>query len=202
MVIVGRASATILTDTDCDPLPPAPVHVNVKVLLATRPVRTSLSASALLPVQPLELVFEAVHVVALVLLHVNFVFPPLTTFGGSALSVTVGTGVGVGGAADTVMVTSDTGLVPPGPLQKMLYFTVWASEPVPCDPEGSRAPFQPPPAVQEVAPVLVQSKVVEPLYPRDVNLAVRLTVGSGAGATLIVTDCAVLLPLAFAHVNV
>lgn len=171
----------------------------MKVLLAAKPVRISLPVLGLVPTQPFAAVSDAVHVVAPVLLQVKVVLPPLTTLTGLALIVTVGTGVG--GSA-TVMVTSDTALVPPGPLQKILYFTVWASEPVPCDPEGSRAPFQPPPAVQEVAPVLVQSNVVEPLYPTDVNLAVRLTVGSGGGATLTVTDCAVLLPLAFAHVNV
>ena len=159
MLTVGGSAGVTLTITNCD----TPEQVSVKVVAALNPVRVSLPAVSLVPdhVPP-----EAVHEVALVLLHVKVVLPPLGTLAGLALIVTVATGVGGG---STVMVTSATALLPPGPMQKMLNFAVACNEPVPCDPDTPRpAPDHAPPAVHEVAPVLVQFKVVEPLYASDV----------------------------------
>ena len=69
--------------------------------------------------------------------------------------------------------------VPPGPEQDILYVFDEVRLPVPSElPEALLEPLQAPEAVQEVAFVTVQRKVVDSLYPIEVLSALRSTVGA------------------------
>jgi hypothetical protein len=78
-------------------VPPAPVQVSVKVVFVDSALLVAVPLVAFEPDQPPD----AVHDVAFVLLHESCVVPPLATFVGVAVRLTVGTG----GAATEPMVT-------------------------------------------------------------------------------------------------
>ena len=91
-------------------VPPAPVQLSVKDLLAFNAPVLCVPEVALVPLQPPD----AVHDVALVEDHVRLLLPPLATVVGDADNVTVGTGGG--GEFVTVTVTL-AWAVPPAPVQ-------------------------------------------------------------------------------------
>jgi hypothetical protein len=91
-------------------VPPAPVQVRLYVVVAVG-LTAWVPLVALVPDQPPE----AVHPVALVLLHVSVLDWPLVMVSGLPLSVAVGAGVEL-----TVTVTDCAGLVPPAPVQVRL----------------------------------------------------------------------------------
>jgi hypothetical protein len=70
-------------------VPPSPVHVRVKLLLAVRGALVSVPEVGRAPLHAPE----ALQLVALVELQVKFVTPPLSTTVGLALMLTVGAGV-------------------------------------------------------------------------------------------------------------
>jgi len=70
-------------------VPPAPVQLSVKDVLAFNAPVPCVPAVALLPLQPPD----AVHDVAFVEFHVNVLLPPLLMVVGDADNVTVGAGV-------------------------------------------------------------------------------------------------------------
>ena len=88
MLAVGFGEDGVtLTVTDCDPVPPVPVHASVKVLEpSARTERISLPAVALAPSHPLE----AEQDVALVLLQVSVTLLPLAIVIAFAVRLTVG----------------------------------------------------------------------------------------------------------------
>jgi len=89
-------------------VPPAPVQLSVKDVLAFNAPVLCVPAVALLPLQPPD----AVHDVAFVEVHVRLLLPPLATEVGDADNATVGAGV--------VAVTATDALawaVPPAPVQ-------------------------------------------------------------------------------------
>ena len=88
-VTVGTG-VVLVTETDllAWAVPPAPVQLRVKDLLAVKAPVLCVPAVALVPLQPPD----AVHDVAFVELHVKVLLPPLATVVGDADNVTVGTG--------------------------------------------------------------------------------------------------------------
>jgi hypothetical protein len=86
--------------------PPAPVQLNVNVPLAVSAPVAAVPDVALAPDQAPE----AVHEVALVVLHVNVELPPDTTLVGFALKLTVGAGV-------VTVTVADAEPLPPVPVQ-------------------------------------------------------------------------------------
>ena len=70
------------------PVPPGPLQVNVKLVVALSAPVDWLPLVALAPLQPPD----AVQLVALVELHVSVEDPPLLTVIGFAVNVTVGAG--------------------------------------------------------------------------------------------------------------
>src|SRR3954468_7282620 len=80
------AEAPIVTVFESLPEPPLPVQVSVKVVAVVSALLVALPLVAFDPDQPPD----AVHAVALVLVHVSCVVPPLATLAGDTLKLTVG----------------------------------------------------------------------------------------------------------------
>lgn len=118
----------------------------------------------------------AVHVVAFAADQVSCALPPCCTAVGSAVNVSVGAG------AVTFTVTVCEAL-PPGPVQVSWKLVVWDSAAVVVLPDIPLDPVQPPDAVQLLAPVVDQLRVLVLPDMTEVGFAVRLTVGNGAGVT-------------------
>src|SRR4051812_15204641 len=92
---------------DCA-VPPAPLQLNVKLVVVVSAAVLWLPAVAFVPLQPPD----AVHDVALREVHVSVLAAPLATMVGAADSVTVGAGVAPVTATDAVAWE-----VPPAPVQ-------------------------------------------------------------------------------------
>jgi hypothetical protein len=154
--------------------PPGPVQASVKVVAAVMgptlwlPLGTDFE-----PGQPATPPL-AVQPVALLVLQLSVLEPPLATDAGVAERLTVGAGFEL--ATETV---TERFPVPP-------WLFAQVSENVVDEPNGPRlslplvgfVPLQPSPAVQLVAPLLDQVSVVMPCAGIDVGLALRLTVGT------------------------
>lgn len=145
--IVGEGGAlggVTVTVTDCDAVPPAPLHDNVYVAVEASPDRASEPDRALLPVQPPE----AVQLAALVAVQLSVVPPPLATVEGVALSDTEGSG---GAAGGTTVTLTDCVAVPPAPEHVRANAEFAVSGPVEALPEVALLPLQLPEAAQAVA---------------------------------------------------
>jgi hypothetical protein len=152
-----------------EPVPPVPVQVSVKVVAVERLPVVAVPLTACEPPQPPL----AAHEVALVVVQVSVEVPPLATEVGLAVRVTVGPLV------EPVTVTVAVAeLVPPVPVQVRVKLVVAVSAPVLMLPLTDCVPFQPPEAVQEVAPVLLQASVAALPRLMLVGLAVSDTVGA------------------------
>lgn len=146
-------------------------------------------AVALLPDQAPD----AVHKSAFIEFHVKVAEPPLATFVGLAVSVSVG----AAGGASTVTVI-DRVAVPPSPVHDNVKVLVDVRAPVYCEPDVVLSPDQAPDAVHESAFVELHVKVALPPLGTIVGLALSSTVGAGGGgvpATTTVTDCVAVPPL-------
>jgi hypothetical protein len=171
-------------------LPPAPLQVKVKVVVAVNAADAfePLSATTLLVVPSLS-----EQEFAFVELHVNVVVAPGATAVGVALSVAVGAlgAIAIVTSADTVS------LLPPAPVH-MSENTV---EPVRGAlvyvPLAACAPVQEPEAVHAVALVEFHVSVVVPPGAMLTGFAARVAVGT----MLTVTDAAGLVPPAPAQVS-
>jgi len=179
-VTVG-AGVVLVTETVllARAVPPAPVQLSVKDVLAFNAPVLCVPAVALLPLQPPD----AVHEVAFVELHVKVLLPPLATVVGDADNVTVGAGV----ALVTVM-EALAWAVPPAPVQLSVNVALAFNVPLTL-PESGCAPLQPPDAVHDVAFVEVHVKVALPPLAMVVGDAVNVTVGAGV---VLVTETVVL----------
>ena len=104
----GGVVDVMLTVTDFEDEPPAPVHARVNVLAWLSAAVSSVPDTALAPVQAPE----AVQLVAFVADQVSVDFPPAVTDVGLAPSVTIGAGVD---AAATVT-DAERLAVPPAPV--------------------------------------------------------------------------------------
>jgi hypothetical protein len=128
----------------------------------------------------------AVQVVALAALQLRGALDPVVTAAGVALNVTVGAGMVTVTVADCVA-------LPPAPVHVSVNVDVAARATVVKLPVVACAPLHAPLALQVVALVLVQFKLVlEPDMTVE-GVALSVTVGSGA-VTTTVADCAVLPP--------
>jgi hypothetical protein len=94
------------TVADCDALPPAPLHVNVKVELALKLPVDCVPRTALAPDQPPP----ALQAVAFMEDQVNVELPPLAIALGPTLKLTVGAGAVTETVADCIE-------LPPAPTQ-------------------------------------------------------------------------------------
>jgi hypothetical protein len=182
IVTVGAGGGVTVTVTDCAALPPAPVHVSVKVPVLVKIPVVCVPLVALTPVHAPE----AVQVAASVDDHVSVELAPLAMICGFAEIVTVGTGA-------TVTV-ADCEALPPAPVQLREKVLVLVSAPADCVPLVALAPDQAPDAVQLSA--LVADQVSVGLAPLAMvcGLTVMVTVGAG-GVTVTVADWAALPPL-------
>jgi hypothetical protein len=171
---VGFTGADTLIVTDLLALPPAPLQVSVKAVVALSPPVLALPLVSSLPDQPPE----AVQPLAFVEDQLSVAEPPLLTVVGFALRLTVG-------GAETLTVT-DRLAVPPAPLQVSVKPVVALNAPVLALPLAGSLPDQPPLAVQLLALVEDQLSIADPPLLTLVGLALKLTVGGVA--TLTVTD--------------
>ncbi|HKQ25236.1 MAG TPA: hypothetical protein VJT81_12410 [Burkholderiales bacterium] len=157
-----------VTVTDLFAVPPAPLQLSVKVLVALSEPRVSLPEVALFPDQAPE----AVQEVAFVDDHVSVDDPPLVTDTGFAVSDIVG--------PEVVTVTvADALAVPPGPLHASVNVLVLVNAPLDWLPEVALLPDQAPEAEQEVAFVDDHVSVDDPPLATDVGFACSDTVGIG-----------------------
>jgi hypothetical protein len=163
-VIVGKAGVTDTT-TDCDADPFAPMQEMSKVVVALRAAVKKLPLVFSAPLQPPD----AVQDVAFVELQERVAALPLATVVGLALKVMVGSA----GFTDT---TTDCDAEMFAPLQEMPNVVLALSAAVKKVPLVFSAPLQPPDAVQAVAFVEVQVRVVAPPLATVIGLALIATV--------------------------
>jgi hypothetical protein len=120
--------------------------------------------------------------------HVRVVAVPLLTVLGAAERLTVGAGA----LTDT---TVDCVALPPGPVQERPYVAFAVMAPVDCEPAFDLLPDQAPKAVQEVALVEDQVKLVALPLVTVLGFALMLTVAVGFELTVTFVDCVALPPL-------
>jgi hypothetical protein len=96
-------------------------------------------------------------------------------------------------AATTATVTGRL-VVPPAPVQLKVKVLSWVSGPTLWLPVSALEPDQAPEALHEVALLEDHVSIEDPFMATLVGLAVRVTVGSGAGSTVTVTDWPALPP--------
>ena len=189
-VTVGAgAGGTVVTVVEPPVVPPLPVQLSMKMLLAatSAPVLAEPDVGLLPDHAPL-----AVHEVALVEDHVRVELDPLVTEVGLALMVMAGAGVAA--VTDTV---ADAFAEPPAPVHRKVKTLLAAvNAAVFAEPETARVPDHAPLAVQEVAFVEDQVRVEVPPLVTVLGLAVSVTVGGGvAGVTVTVADALADPPL-------
>jgi hypothetical protein len=183
-VDVGGATVTII---DLLALPPAPLQLRLKVLVAVSVPLDWLPEVGLVPDQAPD----AVQEVALVDDHVSMDALPLVTDVGLALRDTVGAGGGGGGGGGSgsssgalTVTVIDWLALPPAPLQLRLKVLVAVSIPLDWLPEVDLVPDQAPEAVQEVALVDDHDRVLEAPLATDVGFVLSDTVGAGVSNAL------------------
>lgn len=169
----GEGTVETVTVTDCAALPPGPVQVSVKFVVAVSAVRTSLPPVALVPLHPPL----AVQLVALVDDQLSVDDPPLTTVVGFAVSVTEG-----GDGCVTVTLT-DCVADPPTPLHVSANAELADKGPVEADPDVALVPLQLPDATQLVALVEDHVSVAAPPATTDGGETDSETDGDGTEAT-------------------
>jgi hypothetical protein len=165
----GGGGVPAVTVTLCDAVPPAPLQLNVNVVVADKGTVGSVPLVILLPLQPPE----AVQLVALVEFQVSVVTFPTTTEAGFAVRVTDG----AAGPAATVTVAVWLAL-PPAPEQLNVNDVSPVRPETSSAPLALRLPLHPPDAVQPVASVEFQVTVVLPPLATDDGLTEIATVGA------------------------
>jgi len=168
-------------------LPPVPVQVSVKLVVAVSGAVDAVPLVGSMPVHPPD----ALQLVAFVELHVNVDDPLLATVVGVAVNETVGAGT-------TVTVTVWLAL-PLVPVQVSVKLVVAVKAAVVSLPFAALEPDQPPEALQleEFVEFQVSTEVAPLAMP--VGLVVNVTVGADAMTTLAVL---LALPPAPLHVSV
>jgi hypothetical protein len=179
--VTDGGASTVTVALDCA-VPPAPLQLNVKVVVAVSAAVACVPLVGCVPLQPLD----AVQLVALVLLQFRLAALPLTTLAGLAVNVTVG-------SALTVTVTLSCA-VPPAPAQLNAKVVVAVSAPVDAVPLVGCTPLQPSDAVQLAALVLLQLNVDAPPLATLAGFALNATVGA-AGFTVTVVLALVAPPM-------
>jgi hypothetical protein len=190
-VIVTAGAGSMDTLAEAAPMPPEPVHVSVYVEAALIGACSWLPLVPRAPVQPPD----AVQAVASVDAQVSVTALPLATVLAVGVRVTVGFG-----RVDTVTWTlAVAALLPPGPAQVRVNAEPVARAALSSLPAVGRAPDQPPEATQLVASVVDHVNVVLPPLATALGVALIVTVGLAAIATLAV---AAAMPPAPVHVSV
>lgn len=184
----GVGPDATVTVTDCAAVPPAPVQVSVKVVVAASPVRASEPLNDLVPAHPPD----AVQAVALADDQFSVVEPPLATVVGVAVSVTEG-------AAGCVTVTfTDCVVSPPAPVHVNANAEFAVKAPVDAVPDVALVPLQLPDAVHDVAFVEDQVSVAAEPATTAEGATVSVTVGAsgvvGGCVTLAMTVCPAVPP--------
>jgi len=152
-------------------VPPGPVQVSVKLVVADKAPIVSEPLVARVPLQPPL----AVHAVALVDDQVRVEVAPAPMLVGVAESEAAGDG----GGATVIVTVFDA--VPPGPVQVSVKLVVADNGPVVSDPLVARAPDQSPLVVHAVALVDDQVRVVVAPAAILAGLAESEAVGGGGG---------------------
>jgi hypothetical protein len=178
---VGAGGVTV-TPADALALPPGPVQVREKLLLAVSMAVACCPEIALLPDQAPDAVQELASVDD----QVSVDDPPLTTEAGFAVSDTVG-------ARGVTVTVADAFAVPPNPVQAMANVPELVSAPLGWLPEVALLPDHAPEAVQEVALVDDQVSVADPPLTTELGFAVSDTVGTGA-VTVTLADALAVPP--------
>jgi hypothetical protein len=173
-------------------LPPAPVQVSVKLVVAASAPVDWLPLVDFVPFQPPD----AVQLEALLELQLSVAEAPLATVDGFADRVTDGGAGGTVTATETVWLT-----LPPAPEQVIVKSVAALSALLDSVPLVARSPLQPPDAEQFEASVELQvSDVAFPTTTTD-GLAASDRVGAGVDPTLTVTVW-LAVPPAPVHVSV
>jgi hypothetical protein len=162
--------AETVTVTVRSTAPPAPLHLNVNVLVTLSGPRVSLPDTALLPDQAPE----AAHAVAFVEIQLNIVEAFALTVAGTALSVSVG-------AALATVTVAEPPALPPAPVQVREYVLVLVNAAVGWLPIVGLLPDHAPEAVQEFALVDDHAITDEPPLATVAGFAAIDTVGAGDG---------------------
>ena len=178
MLTVGTGVAVTVITVESLELPPGPLQDKLKVAVAVISLTISKPAVGLLPDQPPD----AVQLSASVALQLSVVEPFWETLDGLAVRFTTGDS----GAATATKTESLT--LPIGPLQTRVKLVLEVRLLILSEPDDSPTPDQPPEAVQLVALLEVQLKVVEPPNGRLDGLADRFAVGGSGEATITLTE--------------
>jgi hypothetical protein len=141
-----------VTSTEALDVPPGPVQRRSKVVVPMSADEVSVPDGGRLPVHP----FDAVHVVASVLVQERAVVPLGATLVGFAVNAVVGAG-----AAPTAIFT-ELVASPPAPEQVSVKVLEAVSAGVVSAPDMARLPIHAPDAVQDLAFVLLQVSLPAP----------------------------------------
>ncbi len=148
MVMLGAVEATV-TVVDCVAVPPAPVQVIVKMVVAASAAVACEPLVGTLPLQPPE----AVQALASCAAQVSMVVIPAPSVVDFATRLTEGAGA-------ATMTSVDCVDAPPGPWQVRVNVVVAPSVSIAADPFSGFVPLHPPLARQEAAPETFHAKVV------------------------------------------
>jgi hypothetical protein len=176
--VTAGAGWVTVTFAVCAPVPPGPVQVKVKAVLAVRLPVDCEPPTALAPDQPPE----ATQDVAFLDDQDNVEAAPRAIVVGEADRLTLGT-------VDCTDTVADCEAVPPFPVQVRVNVVLLLSAPVDCVPLVAFVPVHPPAAEQAVALVEVQLRVEAEPLAIVLGLAVIAIVGAGVD-TETVTDWA------------
>lgn len=172
----GGGALSTTTVTDCEAVPPTPLHESENVLLAFSGPVISEPAVALTP----DHAPDATHEVASFDVHVSVAAPPPGTLLGLAFSDTVG--AAGGGAASTSIVT-DLVSAPPRLVHVSEKPRADVIGPTDSDPDGGLLPDHAPDATQDFARSEFHRRVDEPLLATVGGSATRVTIGRGSSST-------------------
>lgn len=175
---VGAVLLTTETVAVCCAGPPAPVQDSVKLVVALRAPVAWEPLVALDPLHPaLAGAALAVQELAFTVLQFKVELPPAAIVAGIALSVIMGNG--------KVTATEALALaVPPAPVQASVKVVLAASAAETSLPLVALVPVQPPLAVQLVAFVDDQARLVDEPLVTEAGVAVSVTVGATGAVTV------------------
>ncbi|MEW5879392.1 MAG: hypothetical protein AB1761_03000 [Pseudomonadota bacterium] len=171
----GGGALCTATVTDCEAVPPTPLHESENVLLAVSGPVVSEPAVALTP----DHAPDARHEVASFDVHVSVAAAPLGTLMGLALSDTDGT---AGGGAVSTLTVTDLVSAPPRLVHVSEKVRADVIGPTDSEPDGGLLPDHPPEATQDFARSEFHRRVDDPLLATVGGWATRVTIGRGSSS--------------------
>lgn len=171
----GGGALCTTTVTDCEAVPPTPLHESENVLLAVSGPVVSEPAVAFAP----DHAPDATHEVASFDVHVSVAAAPLGTLMGLALSDTDGA---AGGGAVSTLIVTDLVSAPPRLVHVNEKPLADVTGPTDSEPDGGLLPDQAPDATQDFARAEFQRRMDDPLLATVGGSATSVTIGRGSSS--------------------